>query len=83
MNWLVIGILSRYLSELSVRNKKDAKDRTSKTSDWGVFREREKKVSNSGKTMDLKDVECFKSHTKQMPGCKEQRWKGILQGATA
>ena len=49
---------------------------TSKTP-YGATFAKEMKVSNSGKTLDLKDVECFKCHkkgnyAKKMPGCEEQ-----------
>jgi len=75
MNWLIIGILSRYLSEFSVRNSRmkrkigaqmvlsRGKGFTSKTP-HGTSCAKEMKVSNLAKTIDLKDVEYFKCHKK-------------------
>ena len=72
MNWRIIGILSRYHERIKrplgpiwsadgpISKKQGF---TSKTPSGASFA-KETKVSNPPKTMDLKDVECFKCHKK-------------------
>ena len=92
MNGLMIGILLRYLSEFSVRNprktRKIGMQMGSYPGNKGALSEvsfaKDTKESNPAKTMDLKDVECFKCHKKghyanKCPDAKSKDEKGFFK----